>query len=499
MKDNLCAYYTNSDDITSYMVHKIDLNEGDYLLEPSAGEGIFIDKVLETKKSIKIDAVDISPKAIQILMNKYKNNKQVFVKETDTLIDDKFDYYANIGGTYDKVIGNPPYGAWQDYDKRELLKKKYPGQYVKETYSLFLLRVISLLKEGGKLSFIIPDTFLFLNMHSKLREFLLKDTKIEEILIFPSKFFPGVSFGYSNLSIISLKKEKNGSLDNSIRIIRGFKKPNELNLVINNKLENLEVLYLKQSDILNNPQYRFVLTKKNIGLFNHTNINSKKLGDVADIVTGFYTGDNKRFIKVKDYDVKGSKGYDLINNELIYNCNDLSGIAIDGEGYVPYIKTSPVWKYKESKDEWFVRWDKSTIAFYNCNKKSRFQNSLFYFKTGVGIPMVKSSVIRAFLMKDRVFDQAIVGIFPKDISKLYYILALMNSKTINEIVHLINPTANNSSNYIKLIPYIEPNGDTISIISNYVDRILKEQNIDIINDIQKKIDSLIDDIYTCVK
>ena len=49
MKDRLCSYYTNSKDITEYMVSKLAVADNDIILEPSAGEGIFIDEILETK------------------------------------------------------------------------------------------------------------------------------------------------------------------------------------------------------------------------------------------------------------------------------------------------------------------------------------------------------------------------------------------------------------------------------------------------------------------
>lgn len=489
MKDTLCSYYTNSDSITSYMVRRLCIDSNDVILEPSAGEGIFVDEILKTEKPVRIDALDIDRKAIQILKKKYDGNPSVTVRETDTLLDsqldtfcdpeiwlkqtdalldEQLDVFSSIGGHYDKVIGNPPYGAWQDYKKRDLLKKKYPGQYVKETYSLFLLRCISVLKTGGRLSFIIPDTYMFLNLHTRLREILLTNTIIKEILIFPSNFFPGVSFGYSNLSIVTLERaDRDIALNNTVRIIKGFKSSSEFDLLFEKDLpSHLKEYFVKQKDLYNNAQHRFIIADDNITALIRKS--SLTLGDIAYVVTGLYTGNNKQFIRALNNDVKGAKNYETIDPSLIFECDSLKGIPGVREGYIPYVKSASQTRYYRTGNEWFVRWDEETVKFYNTNKKSRFQNSNFYFKTGVAIPMVKSSSIRAFFIENCVFDQSIVGIFPKEMSRLYYILALMNSDTVNDLIHTINPTANNSANYVKQIPYIEPSADKIAEISTMV-------------------------------
>lgn len=481
------------------MVYKLGIVDNDIILEPSAGEGIFIDEVLEANKVVQIDALDINSAAISILKKKYEDNSAVVVRETDTLLDEQLDLYSisqlwlkqtdtlfdeqldifdSLGGHYTKVIGNPPYGAWQDYEKRNVLKKKFAGHYVKETYSLFLLRCISVLRMQGRLSFIIPDTYLFLNTHSRLRELIFSNTKIDEILIFPSNFFPGVNFGYSNLSIITLERcDKKTALDNTFRVIQGFSSSREFATLLGNEKKypkHLQIFRFKQSDILENKQCRVILAEsKMLTLLSRSEQN---LGDVADIVTGFYTGDNLRFIRASSKDVKGAKNYDVVDPATVICCTSLYGVPDVEEAYVPYIKSAAKRRYIRQSDEWFVRWDKATIDFYNRNKKSRFQNSSFYFKTGIGIPMIKASTIRAFLMQDRVFDQSIVGIFPKDSSRLYYLLALMNSDVINDLIHAINPTANNSSNYIKQLPYIEPALDVLEEITRMVRVVIALEN-----------------------
>ena len=224
-----------------------------------------------------------------------------------------------------------------------------------------------------------------------------------------------------------------------------------------------------------------------------------RLGNIADVVTGFYTGDNKKYIRALDENVKGSKNYDKVDLSLVFPCTSLKGIEEVSEGYVPYVKSASCTRYYRLKDDWFVRWDKDTINYYNSNNKSRFQNSFFYFKIGVAIPMVKSSSIRAVLLENRVFDQSIVGIFPKDMSRLYYILALMNSDVVNNLIHAINPTANNSANYVKQIPYFEPAQEVIDFISEKVKLIIENCKNGKMNEnesLHLEINGLIQQIYS---
>jgi len=97
-----------------------------------------------------------------------------------------------------------------------------------------------------------------------------------------------------------------------------------------------------------------------------------------------------------------------------------------------------------------ILWDKNAVDFYKKNKKSRFQNSSFYFEEGIALPMVSSSRISASYMNNCVFDQGVVGIFPYDKEMLNILLLYLNSSIASKIMKsIVNGSANNSANYLK--------------------------------------------------
>lgn len=482
-------YYTESYPIKEYMVDKLDVQDNHKVLEPCGGTGEFIDSLLALQKNIFIDTFDINKKDIAILNKKYSNLTNITITEDNTLTNKILDNYASKDGEYDRIIGNPPYGGWLDYDDRKTLKKKYGDLYVKETYLLFLIRSLSVLKNLGKLTFIIPDTFLYLNSYKTIREYLLSNTRIVEVLIFPSKLFSGIHFGYSKLSIITLEKNnnKNVCLSNRIKIVQGFKNTDQFKKI--NHDTELNIFYGKQNDILESPNSSFILNPEINTIINSTEQN---LSNFADCVTGIYTGNNKENLAIiKGNTPRASSNYKTINpNQIDYKCTSLKGIQNNKE-YIPIVKGSPDYMYKQPK-QWAIKWRKDDIKFYQTNKKARFQNSTYYFKHGIAIPMVKSKKIKAIEMNNSVFDQSIVGIFPFQEKYFNYILALLNSEMINNIIHIINPTANNSANYLKRIPIKLPNNTQLNQINNLV---TKSINTPTNKDIQPQLDRIINKIY----
>jgi len=488
------AYYTKSTPILDYMTSMLHFHPQDAVLEPCGGDGVFVDRLLEKADNPQIDVLELDNSAVALLRNKYKEVNNVEIRETDTLLDRTI---VLCEKKYDKIIGNPPYGARNDAGKKNLLHQVYTGLYTKESYSLFLYACTRCLKEGGELCFIVPDTFLSLHRHTSLRQYLLANTQIKELALFPSSFFPGVNFGYANLCIITLVKSHNidVNLANQIKVRMDFHKVEELPFS-----DKGTVKFFCQKDVLNNVGSAFMFNATNnhlISLINDKTL--MKIGDIASCVTGFYSGNDKKYLHPINMEVKNARKYKCADGAAIHSSplttgEKENGIKVDTY-LVPIVKGGNTEFVKPT--QWYMDWSASAIQEYRTSKKCRFQNAMFYFKNGIGIPMIRSSKLTGALIEGRLFDQSIVGVFPTDETLIKYLLAFFNSSVCTEIIDVINPSANNSANYIKKLPFIPPTDELKEKIEFIVDQIisaLKSGNTEIGN-YKMALDELFENLY----
>ncbi|MDR0572849.1 MAG: hypothetical protein LBG96_02265 [Tannerella sp.] len=115
------AFYTKSIPIVDYMVGKLSLKQEDKIFEPCGGDGVFVEAILDKNKNANIDVYELNDNAFNVLQNKFYNYSTTNIRQCDTLLDNDLIFQSHFGGIYDKIIANPPYGAWQDYDKRSKL------------------------------------------------------------------------------------------------------------------------------------------------------------------------------------------------------------------------------------------------------------------------------------------------------------------------------------------------------------------------------------------
>lgn len=449
-------FYTDSQEIKSLMLQLLGNVHQQALLEPCAGKGAFLSGLVGEPSSV--DAIDIDPGHVTFLKNNFPSYVNAINADfIDLFISGSLFHSPGLKSVYDSIICNPPYGLRFSIEYRKKIKKLYPDFYARESYGLFMFLGISLLRYRGRYVFIVPDTFLTSHYHTSLREFLLREGHITHLIRFKSHRFKTVNFGYGGLCIIA-----------------GYRQPVEshhdifwVDLIDSNDPLSYDTLVhsipTKGHYLLKHCTDGWVHSsqKTPIQLPTLTSV----LGDIAECRTGIYTGDNARFC---GYDsrmthVRGN-GHPIdweiqVHTEQLTKEEQVSGI--EGiRSYVPLIKGG----HREpfSSTSWAINWSKNAVAFYANDKKARLQNVKFYFKKGLAIPMVTSGRISASLMEGAIFDQGVVGVFPYKEELSNFLLLYLNSKFVTITVkRAINPSANNSANYIKKIPLPIPTHDNL--------------------------------------
>jgi adenine-specific DNA-methyltransferase len=473
-RDSRQAYYTSSRDITRYMASRLNAALDSTVWEPCSGSGDLVDAVLEYVPSVSILASEIDNGAVEELTRKYKQAPNVEVMQLDALEASSIALFQQIG-PFSHIISNPPYGAYMTMERRSLLKKRFPDMYVKETYGLILYHCLSLLKQSGKLVFILPDTFLWLHRHEFLRKYILTKFSVDEIALFPSKFFPGVNFGYSGLCIISISNLLS-TVDHRIKVIDKLASTEALSALADGNAPSAgcSIAYINQSEVCSRKHYEFIRPDDS-GVTTLKQRCSLTLGDLADVKTGFYSGNDQKWIRRRDASVPRSSKYADVDKALVFKGEEIGLDGIDGEKtYIPIVRGGAASFYRPTN--WYVNWSTDSVAEYRRPGKNpaRFQNSQYYFREGIGVPMIASGKLTGALLSNRVFDQGIVGVFPFDLGHTLFLLGFLNSSMATRLLRQINPTANNSANYLKRLPVVDPTDKEISTTTVLVNLALEE-------------------------
>ena len=182
-------------------------------------------------------------------------------------------------GGFDVVIGNPPYvnlANIKDADERDYLKAEFETAKNKsDLYSFFAEKAIKLLRPSGRLGFIFSNSWMGTDSFSKFREYLLNNTKIDELVKLPPDVFPDAMV---TTILIFLAKEKVG--DNHSIQLRKYED--------GQFIEGGELSY---KSIRATPGGNITFEERaSIG------VPTINLGDIAKISMGIKTSDNEKFI-----------------------------------------------------------------------------------------------------------------------------------------------------------------------------------------------------------
>ncbi|WP_164671175.1 Eco57I restriction-modification methylase domain-containing protein [Virgibacillus doumboii] len=186
------------------ILERIPIGCDDKILETSSGGGSFLSESYkhiikkfnfqDKKKQLEIlennfYGVDIDPFCVNLTkLNLLLTHNELELKNLKIFNQDFLN--TEINKKIDVIIGNPPYNATLKKDVKELMKANYQDITMSDnevtgtlnSAALFIRKSIDILKEGGYLGFIIPNSILRVDSYKKLRQFILNNCSVKSII-----------------------------------------------------------------------------------------------------------------------------------------------------------------------------------------------------------------------------------------------------------------------------------------------------------------------------
>lgn len=171
------------------------------LLDPGCGSGVFVEGVLRwcrlhSAPVPMIMAVDSNPARLREAREALAGVDRVTLIERDFLLPST--------GSFDFIIGNPPYVAITglDAEERARYRERYrtaSGRF--DLYLLFFEQALDLLTPNGKLVFVTPEKYLYVQSAAEARR-LIAASGVEEVELIDEQSFPGL-VTYPAISTVS--------------------------------------------------------------------------------------------------------------------------------------------------------------------------------------------------------------------------------------------------------------------------------------------------------
>ncbi len=286
--------------VADFMIDLATIPTNAKVLEPSCGEGVFLD-LLQKKEFNNLSAYEID---------------NTIAKQFDFV---KYESYVSavIEEKFDLIIGNPPYIRWKNLEtelKNELLKNQLWNKYFNSLCDylyIFILKSIELLNENGQLIFICPEYWLNTTHSITLRNYMLQNGYFEKIYHFnETPIFEKVTVSIIIFKYIKSKKTKSTIDVSKYYVNQKLTIETLTNLKHKTSSENIEHLTISQfktnerwllctdeiKEELKIVENSCMKTIKKTTLFaDSSEIEYHTIGDFCDIGNGLVSGLDKAF------------------------------------------------------------------------------------------------------------------------------------------------------------------------------------------------------------
>ena len=323
------SFYTESkvaESVINWAIRSAD----DYVLEPSFGDGIFINKSFYRFRELgnlnpNITAVEIQPNIVESVQKQF--HADLFYTYTADFLS------LNLNNKFDAVVGNPPYVGIKNLpsEQRETARRvieKYNAQCPNNgsLWFSFVLHAITAAKQNGRIAFVLPFEITYVRYAYGLWNILSQNFSTLSICRIYEDFFPNV-----DVETILLFADGKGGKTTHIN----YNIYNTVDDLRNNKISKQQKIVL--SDIMDNkkPFISTMLTPTQQQVFQHV----KNQGIIKPIIEnckfkiGYVSADKNYFHPkadiVEHYSIPKENLYPAILNAKEINGGTGIGIEVN--------------------------------------------------------------------------------------------------------------------------------------------------------------------------
>ena len=333
---------------------------------------------------------------------------------------------------YDVVVTNPPYMGSSGMNAKlsDYVKKYYPDTK-SDMSTVCMERTINMCNEHGYMAMINIPVWMFLSSYEKLREKILRENTIVS-MVHPGRGIFGSDFGTT--SFVIAKAHLQGYKGHYRRL---FDKQGEVESVEQREqrfFEKRGVFYATQDNFSKIPgsPVAYWVTDNMFSIFEK----SKTLAEIAKPRQGLATSDNDRFLKFWN-EVEFSKiGFDITSisdeNKFLYK-------------WFPCTKGGSFRRWYGNND-YVVNWenDGQEIKAYAAKLYKSYTRTIknipFYFRKGLTWSTISAGLFSLrYVPTGFVFETKGAMCYIED-KYLYYVLALYNTKVMQQFLAIVSPT-----------------------------------------------------------
>lgn len=167
------------------------------VMEPSVGDGVFLNQIISSLYESHFTAVDIDGEVIEKLRSGNSDKTITFI--TSDFISHALDVLNNTSIRFDLVIGNPPFIRKHNFSYifKETLSNfsntiRYPYSDLKNSWVAFLIGASRICSDDGIVAFILPYELLTVAYGNKALRSMSEEFECIDIFIPKNRAFPDI-------------------------------------------------------------------------------------------------------------------------------------------------------------------------------------------------------------------------------------------------------------------------------------------------------------------